>query len=80
MGELENYFAKKMPTMEITFYESTGDSVSEGINNFMQHHKVDLLVMYAPQRNIFERLFHQSQTKRMVYLTEVPLFVYKEQS
>lgn len=77
MEELENHFASKMPTLDITFYKSTGDSVADSLNNFIKNHEVDLLVMYSPQRNIFERIFHQSQTNRMAYRTEIPLFVYK---
>jgi len=78
MSELEDYFAENHADMDITFHQSTDDSVVEGINGFLKRHDVDMLVMYAPNRTVFEKLFHQSQTKKMAYRTEVPLLIYKE--
>jgi len=78
MDDLENYFANQHPEMNLTFHQSTDDSVVEGINRFLKNHEVDMLVMYAPSRTVFQQLFHQSQTKKMAYRTEVPLLIFKD--
>ncbi len=76
--ELETFFEGHAPSVQINFHNIKDDSVVSGLEAFIQFHKVDFLVMFAPHRNIFERLFHRSQTQRMAYQTAIPLLVVRD--
>ncbi len=79
MDDLTDFFAKNAAATNITFHDSTGDSVTESLEHFLNTHDVDLLAMYAPSRNLIERAFHKSVTKHMILHTKTPLFIYKEE-
>jgi nucleotide-binding universal stress UspA family protein len=49
------------------------EDVIGGINNFVDHHSIDLLVMLPKKHTLFSRLFHESNTKKMAFHTHVPL-------
>ncbi len=51
----------------------TAQEVTEEINTFVDWHKGDLLVMVPHHHNIFEKIFHKSNTKLMAFHTHVPL-------
>lgn len=49
------------------------EDVIEGINKFVDHHHIDLLIMLPKKHTLFSRLFHESNTKKMAFHTHVPL-------
>ncbi len=51
-------------------------SVREGLEEYLQQRSMDWLALFIPQRRLWERLFHTSFTKRMVFHTRVPLLVF----
>lgn len=51
------------------------DDVLSGLNRYASEHHADLLAMTTSHRNFFEKLFHKSMTKKMVFNTEIPLLV-----
>ena len=53
-------------------------SVTEGLDKYMQEHDVDLLAMFIPRRRLWERLFHNSVTRKMTFQTNVPLLVFHQ--
>ncbi|MEO9052679.1 MAG: universal stress protein [Ginsengibacter sp.] len=60
------------------FYTINDDGVDEGIEDFLEAHPSDMLVMVARKRNLFERIFKVSHTKKMSYETEIPLLVLQD--
>ena len=52
-------------------------SFEKGIDQFIEKHETDLLVMLKQRRSFFERLFTQSKTKKMALHSTVPLLVLK---
>jgi len=60
------------------FYTIKDDEVDEGIEDFLEDHPSDLLAMVARKRNLFERIFKASHTRRMSYETEIPLLVLQD--
>ncbi|MEO9147108.1 MAG: universal stress protein [Ginsengibacter sp.] len=60
------------------FYMIKEDEVDEGIEDFLEEHPSDILVMVARKRNLFERIFKASHTKKMSYETEIPLLVLQD--
>lgn len=49
------------------------DDITEGINQFVDKHQTDMLVMLPKKHSFFHRLFHESNTKKMAFHTHVPL-------
>lgn len=60
------------------FYTIKDDEVDEGIEDFLKDHPSDLLAMMARKRNLFERIFKASHTRKMSYETEIPLLVLQD--
>src|SRR6185295_6891293 len=54
------------------------ESVTHGINEYLQHHHTNMLVMVAHKHNFFERVFSKSNTTAMAYETRVPLMVLQD--
>jgi nucleotide-binding universal stress UspA family protein len=53
-------------------------SVSEGLNDFVENHNVELLIMATKKRSFWEQIIHRSITKKMAINSTVPLLVYHE--
>ena len=64
--------------IEHDFYSIEDNSVMHGINNFIEHHSSQLLVMIPHKHTFFERLFSRSQTTAMAYETRIPLLVLQQ--
>ena len=64
----------------LDFYNIDGSGdLEQTIFDFIEKHKVDLLVMRTHRRGFFEGLFHRSLTKKLAYHTKVPLLVFHEE-
>ncbi|WP_341905291.1 universal stress protein [Fluviicola taffensis] len=59
------------------FYRENTDVVS-GINDFVEKHDIDLVVMITRNHSIISRLFHESHTKAMAFHSKVPLLTLHE--
>jgi nucleotide-binding universal stress UspA family protein len=55
------------------FHTIEHPQVTEGIEQYLDTHATDLLVMLPQQHKFFEQLWHASQTKKMVFHTHIPL-------
>jgi nucleotide-binding universal stress UspA family protein len=62
------------------FVTVSGNSVTQGINEYLQHHSSELLVMVAHKHTFFERIFSKSHTASMAYETKIPLLVLQDKS
>ncbi len=71
----ESRFNEIFQGISYKFHEVEDSSVQHGINEYIQHHDCELLVMLAHKHSFFERLFTRNHTKAMVYETTVPLLV-----
>lgn len=80
LANLEATFSNNSPVVQIKFHQIPGDSVVEGLEDFVDYHNVDVLVMYAPHHDLLESIFHRSFTREMALETEIPLLVLKEKS
>lgn len=64
----------------LDFYNIDGSGdLEQTIFDFIERHKVDLLVMRKHKRGFFEGLFHKSLTKKLAYHTRIPLLVFREE-
>lgn len=61
-------------------YEPVGaNNINEGIQNFIDSHPADLLVMIAHHHSVLERLFNPTHTSAISSATKLPLLVLKVQ-
>lgn len=49
------------------------DDLVHGINEFAKKNKIDMIAMLPRKHNIFQRLFTESNTKKMAFHSEVPV-------
>ena len=68
----------RRPTIDISFYNIRTTDMVNDLINFIDNKNINMMVMYKPKRNYFERLFYKSFTKEMTFNTEVPLLILKE--
>lgn len=74
MQQLQNVLSK------ITYWyqEVEADSIENGIENFIESHPAELLVMVAHTHNVFERIFGTVHTSAMSYESRLPLLVLED--
>lgn len=75
-GKIDTALAFK--NLKHKFFMIKDDEVDEGIEDFLEDHPSELLVMVARRRNLFERIFKISHTRKMSYETEIPLLVLQD--
>lgn len=56
-----------------TFFYSKHEDVVEGINEFVDQHKMDMIVMIPHRHSIISRLFSEPHTYKMAFHSKVPL-------
>jgi nucleotide-binding universal stress UspA family protein len=60
------------------FVTTTSESITHGINDYLQAKPGQLLVMVAHKHGFFERIFSRSQTTAMAYETHIPLLILQD--
>lgn len=68
---IDNY-----PFEYVDFTIVNNPSVPKGLAQYMQLKEIDVLALFAPQRGLWERLFHTSLTKKVAFQSEIPLLVF----
>lgn len=61
--------------LEVEFAFPRGNEVSNTILNFCKEHEIDLLILIPHYHSVFERLFVRSETRKLIFETEFPLFL-----
>ena len=64
--------------MEAKIVEITGDSIADALDRYVHENGIDMILMFRPQRNFFDRIFHISSTKQVALSSSVPLLVFKK--
>lgn len=64
---------------DVSFTMLRDDSVIDGLDGFAKEKDLDIMAMFIPHRNFWERLFHRSFTRRMVFHSDLPLLILHEQ-
>lgn len=76
--ELIRFFKEERPGMPISFYQLEGLDPVQRLNKFIETWDIDLLVMFAPHRPMWEHLIYVSNTQKMAFKSQVPLLILKE--
>lgn len=79
MEQMKLFFTERSDQLNINFYNVPGTQIEKEINDFVEGHPADLLVMYQGHHNFWDRLFFKSTSKRMALYTKVPLLVLKSE-
>ena len=53
-------------------------SVVEGLDQFIDNNRMDVLALFIPRRRLWERLFHGALSKQMAFHTSTPLLVFHQ--
>lgn len=69
--EIDNY-----PFDYVDFTILNQPTVWKGLDTYTKQKGIDLLALFAPQRGLWDRLFHVSVTKHMAFNSELPLLVF----
>ncbi|MEE4178755.1 MAG: universal stress protein [Bacteroides sp.] len=64
------------PNMEFVMLQH--ENVQEALNNFLNDQGVGMIALVNRKRQIFERLFHRSLTKKFAYHSEIPLLAFSD--
>lgn len=72
----EELFDDGNPTFSFEFSEIKGGNVSDSLTDYAEGNNIDLIVMVTRHRNMWEQLFHRSETKRMALGSHYPLLVF----
>lgn len=56
-----------------SFHHVENDDVVEGINQFVSNEKTDMVVMIPRKHSFIQRFFHEPNTKKMAFHSQVPL-------
>lgn len=78
LQELMDFFENRAPALQISFHKLEGTDMVKRLNQFINDWGVDMLVMFAPHKTIWDKIFFVSNTQKMAFYTEVPLLVLKE--
>jgi nucleotide-binding universal stress UspA family protein len=65
-------------SMEHSMHFPENDDITYAINDFVEKHNIDLLIMIPKKYNIFTSIFHKSNTKRMAFHSHIPLLTIHE--
>ena len=68
------YKDKAMPKFDFTV--SHANSVEEGILDNLKRTNSDIIVFYKPHRQFWERLFHSSITRKLLFQSRTPLLIF----
>lgn len=72
----EKYWFTSLTQLRFRVEQGEG-GLEKGLDDYMQSHETDLLVMLTHERSFLEGLFHRSRTKKMAFHATVPLLVFK---
>ncbi len=59
--------------LDISYEQSMATDVIEGVNDFVKENQIDLVIMVPGKHSGMEQLFHTSNTRRMVFHSNVPV-------
>ncbi len=74
-GFIMNHLLKEV---KATFHSIEAGEITEGVNWFIKHSKLDLLVVIPRKHHLLEKLFRRSHTKELIYHTHIPVLCIHE--
>lgn len=72
---IQTYFTKKYPNIEIDYKLISGEDYLNVLDKFVDEASVDIIALTTAKRNIFTRIFRPSVSRKMLFHSDIPLFV-----
>ena len=72
---IQSYFKKKYPNVEVDYKLINGDEPLNILDQFVNEANIDLIALTTAKRNIFTRIFRPSVSRKMLFHSDIPLFV-----
>ena len=64
-GVEDEVYIEGLPSRSVKFSVVGNPSLMNGVDDFLKTHPADILALYIPKRNLWERLFHSSFSKKI---------------
>lgn len=74
----EDKTREQNPYEKLEFVLLEHENVQAALNDFLSKNQVGLIALVNRKRQLFERLFHRSLTKKFAYHSEIPLLAFSE--
>jgi nucleotide-binding universal stress UspA family protein len=71
-------FDEEWLSHSLSFHHIIGNDTTEGLNDFIHNHNIDLMVMVPHKHDFFERVLHEPQTQKMVFHAAAPVLTLPE--
>jgi len=65
---------------KLAFLKIEAKDTIEGLNHYIDQHNIQLLAMTTRTKSLFEMLFHQSATRKMIFHTHIPLLAFSQEA
>lgn len=72
---LEEFFQEHSPSLQITFHNIASQDIKDELKDFSDIFNVDLLVLHKPKRELFDRIFHKSISRRIALDSNTALLI-----
>lgn len=72
---IQSYFEKQYPNVIIDYKLITGEDTIAALDDFVKQSNVEVIALTTAKRNIFARMFRPSVSRKMLFHTDIPLFV-----
>lgn len=77
--ELEAILRRMTNHKRLNIFVTTNENVTTALNQYVQDHDTDLVVMFTHELKLFEKLFGKGHTRSMAFQTQVPLLAMKKE-
>ena len=67
---------KNLPLPQFDFTVAFADTIEDGLFKNLEKTKSNLIAFYKPHRNFWERLFHSSVSRKLLYQSRTPLLIF----
>ena len=67
---------KHKPFSETEFTISHARTLEDGIIDFVKKEEAELIALYKPHRNFWERIYHSSVTRKLLFKSRIPLLIF----
>lgn len=72
---IKTYFSNHYPRLKTNYQIVESTDSPDKINDFIESTKVDVLAFNSRRKNLFSRIFNPGLAYKMIYQTNVPIFV-----
>ena len=74
-AQILQHYLKNVPHF---YHRVVNENVEDGIEEYVNEHEIDVIMVMARKHNFFDRVFHKSVTRELVYKSKMPLLAFHE--